>query len=62
MTQTEEQAPFIETTELKVTQDFFASTLTRSVTGPEHWRLSQPIRFKTRTNHDLTTRIFPRFW
>ena len=35
----------------------FVNALLRSVIGP----LFQPIRFKTKTNHDWVARVFPRF-
>ena len=35
--------------------------LLRSVIGLENARHSQPIRYKTKTNHDMITGVFPRF-
>ena len=51
---------------LQVTKQFSNSgllrfTLRRSVMSPKLALSSKPIRFKTKTNHDLVTRVFPRF-
>lgn len=45
------------------TLDCFSFALLRYVIGPENLRhpLMQPIKFKTMTNRDLATRVFPRF-
>lgn len=47
----------------KVTLDCLSFALLRYVIGPENLRhpLMQPIKFKTMTNRDLATRVFPRF-
>ena len=47
----------------KVFRDCFGFALLRSVIGPENsHHSSQPIRCKTKSNHDLVARVFPRFW
>ena len=40
----------------RIIRDSFGFTLLRSVIGP----LSQPIRFKSETNHDLLACVIPR--
>ena len=39
----------------------FGFALLRTVSGLENLRLFQPIRCKTKTNHDLVACVFPRF-
>ena len=46
----------------KVIRNSFSFAFPRRVTGPDNPRhFFQPIRFKTKTNRDIVTRVFPRF-
>ena len=45
----------------KVIRDSISFASLRSVIGPENSRHSKPIRCKTKTNHNLVTRVFPHF-
>ena len=46
----------------KLIRDRFGFALFRCVIGPENsYHVLKPIRFKTKTNRDLITRIFSRF-
>ena len=42
-------------------RDCIGFALLHSMIGKKLTPISQPIRFKTKTNHDLVTRVFPRF-
>ena len=46
----------------KVIRNGFSFAFPRRVTGPDNSRhFFQPIRFKTKTNREIVTRVFPRF-